>query len=183
VTVELGHEALAEAHDLVDALALGVEVRSALAAAHGEAGESVLEGLLESEELQNRFVDRGVESDSALVRADRIVVLHPVAALDPDIALVVLPADPERDHPVGLGHSPQDLRLMIFGLALGELEYVLGDFLDRLDEFGLTGVAPLDPVHETVEVDMVVAARHSASSVHGIRSLGALRWPESRGRA
>ena len=54
VAVELGHEALAEAHDLVDALALGIEVGAALAAAHRQAGQRVLEGLLEGEELQDR---------------------------------------------------------------------------------------------------------------------------------
>ena len=39
VAVQLSHEALAEAHDLIVALALGVEVAAALAAADGQAGE------------------------------------------------------------------------------------------------------------------------------------------------
>ena len=42
VAEELGHEALAEAHDLVVALAVGVEVGAALAAAHGQGGEAFL---------------------------------------------------------------------------------------------------------------------------------------------
>ena len=136
-------------------LPLGLKFDAALAAAHRQAGQRVLEGLLEGEELEDRFVDRGVEADSALIGADRIVVLDPVAALDPDVALVVLPADPEGDDPVGLGHAPQDLGLVIFGLALGELEYVLGDLVDRLDEFGLVRVAALDAFHEAFEVDML----------------------------
>src|SRR3546814_4718363 len=40
VAIEFGHEALAKAHDLAHALALGVEVRPALAAAHRQAGRS-----------------------------------------------------------------------------------------------------------------------------------------------
>src|SRR5208337_559772 len=45
VAAEFGHEALAEAHDFVVTLALGIEVRTALAAAHGKRGERVLEYL------------------------------------------------------------------------------------------------------------------------------------------
>ena len=44
---ELGHEALAEAHDLQVRAALGVEVAAPLAAADGQAGEAVFEDLLE----------------------------------------------------------------------------------------------------------------------------------------
>ena len=48
VPVQLAHEALAEAHDLVVALALRVEVAAALAAAHRQRGQAVLEDLLEA---------------------------------------------------------------------------------------------------------------------------------------
>ena len=60
VAVQLGHEALAEAHDFHVALAVGVEVRAALAAAHGQGGQAVLEGLLKAEELQDALIDRGM---------------------------------------------------------------------------------------------------------------------------
>ena len=48
VAVQLGHKALAEAHNLGVALALGVKVRAALAAAHGQAGQAVLEAPAQS---------------------------------------------------------------------------------------------------------------------------------------
>src|SRR6201999_3053731 len=64
VAIELGHEALAAAHDLAVALALRVEVGAAIAPAHRQAGERVLEGLLEGEELEDRLVDAGVEADA-----------------------------------------------------------------------------------------------------------------------
>jgi hypothetical protein len=82
VAVELGHERLAEAHHLVVALALGVEVRAALAAAHGQRGQRVLEDLLEGEELEDAEVDRGVEAQAALVGADGAVELDAEAAVD-----------------------------------------------------------------------------------------------------
>src|SRR5208337_3171940 len=64
VTLEFGHEALAEAHDFVIALALGVEVRSALAAAHGKSGQGVLEDLFKGEEFEDSEVDRGMEAQA-----------------------------------------------------------------------------------------------------------------------
>src|SRR3546814_849647 len=97
MSVELGHEALAKAHDLGVALALGIEVRATLAAAHGQAGQRVLEGLLEGEELQHALRDRRMEADAALIRADGVVVLDAPAALDANIVIVVLPANPEGD--------------------------------------------------------------------------------------
>ncbi len=43
VAIQLAHEGLAEAHHLARAAALGIEVRAALAAAHRQRGERVLE--------------------------------------------------------------------------------------------------------------------------------------------
>jgi hypothetical protein len=87
VAEQLGHEALAEAHDFVVALALGIEVGAALAAAHGERGEAVLEDLLEGQELEDAEVDGRMEAQAALVRADGAVHLDAEAAVDLDGAL------------------------------------------------------------------------------------------------
>ena len=48
---QLGHERLTKAHDLLLGPSFGIEVRAALAAADGHAGQRVLEDLLEAEEL------------------------------------------------------------------------------------------------------------------------------------
>jgi hypothetical protein len=56
-------------------LPLGSKSRAALAAAHRQRGERVLEHLLEGEELEDAEVDRRVEAQAALVRADRAVHL------------------------------------------------------------------------------------------------------------
>ena len=179
MAIKLGHEALAEAHHLMVALALRVEIGAALAAAHGKAGQGILEGLLEAEELEDRFVDRGVEADPALIGPDRIVVLDPVAALDADMIIVVLPDDAEADHPVRLGDAPQDLPAVIFLLVLDELENVLCDLGHGLDEFGLAGIAPLHPRDEAVQIDMVLD-RHSTPP---LLCAGPMSRPESGGRA
>src|SRR5690606_35918344 len=105
VAEQLVHERLAEAHDLGLAPAVRVEVRAALAAADALTGERVLEDLLEAEEFDDRDVHRGVEAQSALVRAERGVVLHPVAAVDLHLAGVVDPRHAEDDLPLGLDQT------------------------------------------------------------------------------
>ena len=53
VAVQLGHEALAEGHDFLVGLALGVKVRAALAAADGQTRQRVLEDLLKAQEFDD----------------------------------------------------------------------------------------------------------------------------------
>ena len=137
VPLELGHEALAEAHDLVVALALRIEVRAALAAAHRERREGVLEDLLEGEELQDAEVHGGVEAQAALVGADRAVHLDAEAAVDLDLALVVDPRHAEHELTLGLDDPLEDLGLAVLGVLVEHEGQRLGDLLDGLVELGL----------------------------------------------
>src|SRR5262249_21166241 len=66
VALQLGHEALAEAHDLAIRSALRIEVRSSLAAAHRQRRQRVLEDLLEGEKLEDAERHRWVEAQPAL---------------------------------------------------------------------------------------------------------------------
>ncbi len=59
VAIKLGHIGLAETHDLGVALAAGVKVGTALAAADGQAGQAVFEGLLKGKELHCIRVTEG----------------------------------------------------------------------------------------------------------------------------
>ena len=54
--VQLAHECLAETHNLGIALTTGSKVGSALTATHRQGGKCILEGLLETEELQDTEV-------------------------------------------------------------------------------------------------------------------------------
>ena len=105
MAVKLRHEALAETHDLVVALALRVEVRAALRAADRQARQGVLERLLESEELQDGERHARMEAQAALVGADSAVRLHAVAAVDLHLALVVLPRHAEHHDALRLDHA------------------------------------------------------------------------------
>ena len=98
VLVELPHERNAKLADLVVRLALGVEVGTTLAATHVEAGKGILKDLLETQELEDREVDSGMEAETTLVRTEGRVELHTVTLVDLALALVVLPDNAELDN-------------------------------------------------------------------------------------
>ncbi len=146
VPVQFGHEGLAEPHDLGVRPAVRVEVAAALAAADPEAGQGVLEDLLEAEELHHTDVHRRVEAQAPLVRAERTVELDAVAAVDVDPAPVVLPRDAEDDLPFGLGeplHQGHG-RVGVLGPGGEDGGQGLEDLPYRLVELGLRGIAALD---------------------------------------
>jgi hypothetical protein len=118
VLAELGHEGDTETADLVVRLALGVEVRTTLTTTHVQAGEGILEDLLETEELQDRQVDGGVETETTLVRAKGGVELDTETAVDLNVAFVILPDNAELDDALGDGDDLQGLAE--FGLLLEE---------------------------------------------------------------
>ena len=152
MALQFGHERLAEAHHLVVGLALGVEVRTALAAAHREGREAVLEGLLEGQELQDREVDRGVETDAALVGADGAVHLDAVAAVDLDFAFVVEPRHAEDDDALGLCDAFQHLHLLQDRAGDDVRCQRFGHLADGLVELRFTGIAGDEPGHEIFDV-------------------------------
>jgi hypothetical protein len=60
-------------------------------------GQSILEDLLEAQELENGQVDSWVEAKTALVRAESRVELHTETSVDLNFALVVFPGDSELE--------------------------------------------------------------------------------------
>ena len=152
MAVELGHKALAEAHDLGVGLALGVEVAAALAAAHGEGGQGVFQHLLKAQELHDGEVDGGVEAQAALVGADGGVILHAEAAVDAGLALVVDPGDAELEHALRLDKALQQAGGLPLGVLVDHELERLKDLAHGLEELGLPGVAALDLGIYTVEI-------------------------------
>jgi hypothetical protein len=126
-----------ESPDLVVRLALGVEVASTLSSTHRQTGQGVLEDLLEAEELEDGQVDGGVESETALVRAESRVVLHSVASVDGDGSIVLLPRDSELDD--SLGDLDNGEGSSVLGLLLQERLKGGGDLVEGLLELGLGG--------------------------------------------
>ena len=155
VAPEFGHEGLAEAHDLTVRLAFGVEVRTTLCTAHGQGREGVLEDLLESEEFEDREVDRGVETQTALVGADGVVELYAVSDIGLYFAFVVDPYDFERKDPVGLDDAFRDavgfeFRMLVVGALHGHQNLAYG-----LQVFAFAGVLALEVCHDFVDVHRI----------------------------
>lgn len=118
VLVKLAHERAAEAADLAVALVLGVEVGATLAATHAEAGQGVLEDLLETEEFEDTQVDGGVKAEATLVGAEGGVELDSEGIVDLDLALVVLPNNAELDDALGDGDDLEGVAVL--GVLLEE---------------------------------------------------------------
>ena len=144
VTGEFEHESLTETHHFGVRLATGAEVRAALAAAHRQRGQRVLEGLLESEELQDAEVHTLVETDAALVRADGVVVLHTVAHIGLHVALVVGPRDAELIHAIGNAETFDEVHLIELGVFVVLFFDSAKHFFDRLMVLRLAGETALE---------------------------------------
>ena len=144
VALQLGHERLAEAHHFGVGTALRVEVGAALATAHRQAGERVLQDLLEAQELDHAFGDGGVEAQAALVRADRGIELHAVAAVHLHVAVVVDPSHAELDQTLRLHETLQHAGRLVFRMLCEHRLDALEHFLHCLQELGLVRVAFFD---------------------------------------
>ena len=155
MAVQLGHKALAETHDLGIRLAVGVKVSAAFAAAHGQAGQAVLEALLKAQELQDRQVDRGVETQAAFVGTDGRVELHTVAAVDLDLASVIDPGHTEHDDALGLDKALDQAGLLVLGVGSHNGLQALEDFLNSLQKLLLLGVALCKALIYTLQVSIL----------------------------
>ena len=145
---QLGHERLAEPHDLAVALSLRVEVRPALAAAERQGGQGVLEHLLEGQELQDPQVHRRVEAEPALVGAERAVHLHPEPPVHFDPAVVVHPRHPEQEHPLRLDDAFQDADRPVLRVPVEHHGDGFGDLAHRLVELRLRRIPGDDIGHQ-----------------------------------
>ena len=136
-----GHERLTEAHDLVVRLAFRIEIGAPFPTAHGQAGQRVLEGLLERQELEDTERYAGVKADAALVGPDRIVVLDPITAIDPDISFIILPAHAKDDDAVRLRHAFHDLHVVVMRLVGDIRKDAMRHLMDGLMKLGFPGIS------------------------------------------
>ena len=84
-----------------------------------------------------------MEAQAALVGADRAVHLDAEAAVDLDVAAVVLPRHAEHHDALGLDDALEDARAAQIGTARQHEIDALEDLLDGLMELGFGGVPGL----------------------------------------
>ena len=157
---QLCHEALAEAHDLVVRLTLRVEVRTALAAAHRQCGQAVLEDLLEAQELQNACIYGRVQSQTTLVRTDCRVELYTVATVYLYVAVVVNPGYTELNHALRLNNTINDTVCFIGRILCNNRLQRHQDFAYCLQEFRLIAVLRYDLVVYTLKICVLKCKCH-----------------------
>ena len=92
---------------------------------------------------------------AALIGADSIVVLHPVATLYANIAIVVFPTDAEAHNTIRLRDPAEDLILVIDLFIFDVVKDVLRDLIDGLVKLGFPGVALFNTFHEFFAIDVV----------------------------
>jgi hypothetical protein len=160
VSIELGHEGLAEPHDLVVASTLRIEVGPPLRAAHRQAGEGILEGLLEAEELEGAQGHARVKPQPPLVRADRVVELDAPGPVDVVFPVVVDPGNPEGDDAVRLAHPLEDFRMAVFVVLDHERHQRLDHLVNGLVKLRFSGVPPYHPLHEGVDLSSDICSGH-----------------------
>lgn len=97
VLPQLTHESAAELPDLAVRFPLRVKVCTAFPASHVQPGKSILEHLLEAEELENRQIDGRMEAETAFVGSECGIELDSIATVHLDLALVIFPDDSELD--------------------------------------------------------------------------------------
>ena len=157
--VERGHEALAEAHYLHLALALGVEVRAALAAADGKSRQRIFEYLLKTEKFYNAHVDRGVEAQTAFVRTYRAVELDSVAAVRVNLACVVRPRDAEDRSPLRLNEPFEKRPILICPVRLDNRANGIENLRRSLNKLRLSRVLLLNVKYHVVNIAHIITPK------------------------
>ena len=131
---------------------MGVKVRAALAAAHGQTGQAVLEALLKAQKFDDGQIDRRVETQTALVGTDGRVKLHAVAAVDLHLAGVIDPRHAEHHHALRLDQTLDQTCLLILGMRGDDRLQTFEDFLGCLQKFLLFGVALCKTVIHALQI-------------------------------
>ena len=141
MSVQLGHEALAEGHHFPVGFSLGIEIRAALAASDGKSGQGVLEHLLKAKELDDAEIHGRMQAQASLVGSDGAVELYAVAGVHLNLSLIVHPRYAE-DHLALRIYQPFQQRFLSVGLliCLDHDSEGLQNLLYSLMEFRLRGV-------------------------------------------
>jgi hypothetical protein len=159
MTMQFDHQRLAKSHDFTVAFALGIEIRTALSAAHWQPGQTVLEDLFEAQEFQDAKRHIGVKPHPTLIRADRIIELDAPRAVGANLAIVVFPANTKDDNAVRFRHPFQNVCVVVFGVVQNKRYQRFRNFSHRLMEFRFTWISLDQPSDETVK-SMLNCDRH-----------------------
>ena len=151
MTIQFGHQCLAEAHHLTFAFAFWIEVRTPFATAHRQGCQGVFKGLFKAEEFQNREVYGRVEAHPAFERPDSRAELDAPCAVHLNLITVVYPHHAELNDALRFNQSFQQGKLTIARVLLEERPEGRHDFAYGLSKLGLVWVALLNMSQEGIK--------------------------------
>ena len=93
-----------------------------------------------------------MKTDAAFVRSDGIVVLNPIAAVGPKIAVIVFPVYAENNNTVRFGESFKDSGFMINRMVLNKRHYIACHFVNCLMKFRLVMIASQKAIHKPTQL-------------------------------
>ena len=111
MAVQLSYEGLAESHHFIVTLSLGIKVRTTLSPAHGQSSQRVLEDLFESQKLNDRQIDSGMETETSLVWTNSRIVLDTEGTIDLNLALVINPRNTELNGTFWFSQTDHDIHI------------------------------------------------------------------------
>ncbi|MPM62138.1 hypothetical protein SDC9_109004 [bioreactor metagenome] len=152
MAVKLTHHILTKAHDLVFTLPLGVEIGAALAAAHRQRSQRILENLLESEKFQDTRINRRMKPQTAFVWTDRTVELNPATDIDLNFALVIHPWNLKDDGALRNHQSFQNAIFLILWLPVQQFAQRPVYFRHALDKLLFPAALLLQPVQHFSDI-------------------------------
>ena len=169
--MEFRHERLAKAHDLRVRAPLGIEVSAAFAGAEVQAGQAVLEELFKGEKLEDARVNGRIEAQAAFVRAERVVQLHSVTAVDMRPAVIIVPYDPETDDAIRLRQPLQNAVLPQPGVLTNVVKDMLDNAANGLVILVLARMPRRQPFHKRIDAFQLVIFIHSVILPRGFSTL------------
>src|SRR5690606_29313449 len=106
---------------------------------------------LEAEKLDDPEVDRRMEAQAALVRAESAVEADTEPAVDVHLAAVVLPRHAEDDLPLGLADPLDDLVLRVLRVFAQDRRKRRGYLRNCLKELAFAGISALDVLNDPLD--------------------------------
>ena len=97
MSVKLCHKALAECHDLSVRFSLRVKIGTAFTAADRKSGKRIFKYLFKSKEFNNAQVNRRMQTEASLIRADSTVELNTETCIYMYLSLIINPGNAEHN--------------------------------------------------------------------------------------
>ena len=113
IFIQLGHKALAEMHNLAVGFTLRVEIGAAFAAANRQTGQRIFESLLKAQKFQNALVNRGMKTQTTLIRPNGAVKLNTIATVYAHDTVVIQPRYTESNAALGFNHALQQSHITV----------------------------------------------------------------------